>query len=161
MRLKMLVGVMLAAGLLAAGCGGDDDEVSEADFQAAVAEACDTAAEALLSQTADLQALLQDPEAAEAYVTDELIPLFDDLQADLEAIEAPSGQADDYEELLALGQENRDTVADDPAGLFDQSSETSQQLDENNTEADELASALGLPADCGEPGGGASGATGA
>jgi hypothetical protein len=160
MRFLRVLATVAAAGLIAAGCGGDDDDVSEEDFQAAVTEACDSAGEELAGLTGQLAELATDPDAAQGFVEDELIPLFDSLQEDLAEIDAPADQADDYDRLLQLAQEQRDIVADDPAGLFDPDSETAADLEENTAEADELASSLGLPANCGEPGGGASGATG-
>jgi hypothetical protein len=160
MRILTVLATVAAAGLIAAGCGGDDDDVSEEDFQAAVTEACDNAAEDLQGLTGQLSEIATDPEAAEGFVQDELIPLFDSLQEDLAEIDPPSDQADDYDRLLELAQEQRDIVADDPAALFDPESDVSQDLEENTEEADELASSLGLPENCGEPGGGASGATG-
>lgn len=158
MRILTVLSTVAATGLLIAGCGGDDD-VSEEDFVAEVTAICDDAADEVAGLGDDLTNL-SSQEEAEAYVVDELIPLFNELQGSLEEVDAPEDLSDDYDELLALAAEQTELVADDPGALFDPESDVAQQSQEISAQADELSGSLGLPSNCGEPGGGASGATG-
>jgi hypothetical protein len=158
------------ASLAIAACGGDDDESTTSDtsasddFVAQVTEACDAAGAELLSSQEALQgAVLDGSGDLEQLVQDELIPVYDGLISDLEAITPPEDQADAYEDLLANLNESVDLLENNSEELFaaaqGETNDVTEQADQLEAESDQLASELGIPATCGE--GESTGATGA
>ena len=161
----------LATGLIAAGCGGDDDETTSAaapsdDFVAQVTAACDSAGQELDAQEGALVDAVAsgDEDEINAAVEDELLPIFDGLVSDLEAIDPPADQAADYDELLAKLDESLDLLRDDPSAVYaaaqGESNEVTERAEQLERETDALAAQLGVPQDCGEGDAGATGPTG-
>jgi hypothetical protein len=163
MSRSALIAALLAVTLVAAGCGGDD-EVSDEEFVAEVEEVC-TAAEAdLQAAVLSIIGVTNEQQAAEKF-TDEILPLIDQLIADLEEITPPEDKAADYDRLLELTNESKDLIAEDPQAAFEAesgagSSGLGQRIDEISAEANELSASLGIPAGCGSSGGSAGGSTG-
>jgi hypothetical protein len=168
-KLFALMVVALASVAIAA-CGGDDEDSgddsasSSDDFVAQVTEACDAAgAELTDSQEALQSAVLEGEGDLGELVADELVPVYDGLISDLEAITPPEDQADAYDDLLANLNESVDLLENNADELFaattGEENEVTQQADELEAESDQLASELGIPATCGE--GEPAGATGA
>ncbi len=169
-RLVVLCAAVLATGVIAAGCGGDDEESTSSDsgsddFVAQVTAVCDDAAADFVGlQTGLQEAVLSGEKASfETFISDQLAPLFDSLISDLDAIEPPEDQAADYDTLIGNLQESSDLITDDPGAIIeastDPNSEVATQIEELGTESDQLATELGIPDDCGETTDGA--ATGA
>jgi hypothetical protein len=162
--------IVALASVAIAACGGDDEDSgddsasSSDDFVAQVTEACDAAGAELTDSQESLQnAVLEGEGDLGDLVSEELVPVYDGLIADLEAITPPEDQADQYDELLANLNESVDLLENNADELFAAASgeenEVTQQADELEAESDQLASELGIPATCGE--GEATGTTGA
>jgi hypothetical protein len=163
LRALALIATLAAATLVAAGCGGDD-EPSDEEFVAEVNEVCTAAATDLQAAVTSLFGVTDERQAAEAF-SDEVVPVIEDLIADLDEIEPPSDKADDYDRLLELTTESKDLIAEDPQAAFEAesgegSSEVGQRIEDISNEADELSASLGIPADCGGAAGDSSGSTG-
>jgi hypothetical protein len=170
MRTKLAVLAVAALSSLAlAACGGDDETTSgdtsdSDDFVAEVTAACDAAgAELAASQEALSGAVLGGGGDLDQLVQDELVPVYDGLISDLEAITPPEDQAETYEELLANLNESVDLLENNSEELFaaaqGETNEVTEQADQLEAESDQLASELGIPDTCGE--GESTGATGA
>jgi hypothetical protein len=166
-RLLALLVAALATALIAAGCGGDDDEgATPEDFTAEVTAACEEASTQLGGAVTSLQeaAISGDPDQLTAAVEDDLMPVLTSLQSDLEAITPPEEDADSYDQLLANFDESITLLEENPVEFIEASSgdqnELTQQAEELEAESDQLASDLGIPEDCGEASGGATGPTG-
>ena len=168
-RLSALV-VAAIASLAIAACGGEDetttaaDSSAEDDFVAQVTEACDAAGAELASSQEALQgAVLNGSGDLQKLVQDELVPVYDNLISDLEAISPPEGQADTYDELLGNLRKSVDLLENKTEDVFaaaqGQTNAVTQQVDQLEAESDQLAAELGVPQNCGE--GETSGATGA
>ncbi len=168
-RLIALLVAALATTLIAAGCGGDDDEeaTSSEDFVAEVTATCEDASSELAGAASSLQGAVisGNPDELDTAVQDDLVPPLRSLQSDLEGITPPEEDADTYDQLLANFDESISLLEENPTEFFEASSgeqnDISEQTQELEDESDQLASELGVPDNCGEPGGGATGATGA
>jgi len=162
MRIRTILITAVSAGLLVAGCGGDDD-VTEEDFTASVTEVCDETAAALAE--VDLQEAIagaDSPGQAAGIIEEEIVPVFNTFLESLESVDVPEDAQDDFDQLIDVSSEQLALITEDPDSFLDPESAGAQRAAELNAEADDLASSLGIPADCGEPGGeGATGATGA
>lgn len=156
MRILTVISTIAAAGLLAA-CGGDDD-VSDEDFVAQVTEACDATGEEVAALESEFTGATSEEEIT-ALIQDELVPVFDGLRDNLEAVDVPEDKQDDYDQLIDLAAEQSEIVSEDPTAILDATSEGAERSQEITEEANDLSESLGLPSDCGDPGG-ASGATG-
>ncbi len=171
--MKRTAALLLAAlALIAAGCGGDDDETTSSDdgnaeFVAEVTGVCDDIGGrlALAAQLLAADVAAGDNDALAETIENEIVPVFETLVDDLEAVTPPEDQADDYEALVGNIEETVNLLKDDPeafigaaSGTGDASSDLAQEIEANEVESDELAASLGLPENCGEPEGGATGA---
>jgi hypothetical protein len=107
----------LAAGLLAAGCGDDDDESSDLTHDEFVTQANEICTEgnAELEQTADPAA---GPGTAEfdAFVTDTLVPNVQGQIQDIRDLGIPD-EDEDLNATLDEAEEITNEIADDPAVL--------------------------------------------
>jgi hypothetical protein len=167
-RLLALLAAALATALIAAGCGGDDDEeTSGEDFVTQVTEACDEAGAQLTDVAPALQEAIVsgDTEQVGAAVEDDLVPVYESLQSDLDGLAPPDEDADTWDQLLANLDETISLIQDQPeeyvAAAGGEQNDVTQRAEELEAESDQLASELGVPVNCGEPGGGATGPTGA
>ncbi|HEX6116528.1 MAG TPA: hypothetical protein VFY99_05465 [Solirubrobacterales bacterium] len=164
--------VAALAGLAIAACGGDDesattssdDAAGSEDFVAEVTAACDAAgAELAQSQEALQGAVLNGEGDLVALVQDELVPVYDGLISDLEAITPPEDQADTYDQLISNLNESVDLLENNAEDVFAAASgeqnDITEQVDQLEAESDQLAAELGVPENCGE--GETTGATGA
>lgn len=170
-RKSLVFAVMALAALAIAACGGDDgdsgsgdDATSSEDFVTEVTAACDAAgAELAESQEALQGAVLGGGGDLEQLVQDELVPVYEGLISDLEAITPPEDQADTYEQLLANLNESVELLEENAEELFAAASgeqnEITEQADKLEAGSDQLAAELGIPENCGE--GEAAGTTGA
>lgn len=170
-RLPALLIAALATALIAAGCGGDDEETISADsgedFVTQVTEACDAARADLDEVDSSIQDAITagDAEQVTTIVQEDLVAVSNALIDDLETITPPEDQADTYEQYLANAQEGVD-LAEESAEEFisaagGEQNEVSQQIQGIETENDQLSDELGIPESCGEGAGGTTGEAGA
>lgn len=159
------VGLALGVGMTAMGCGGEGggEPLSDEEFVAAFVEACTGYSEAIGGIAEQFDTDADSPEAfRESYA--QLVPAFETLTADLEQIEPPEADAEDYDELVStlgelggLYEENLDLLADEAVAIAGGAGESRAglALDERFTElSDELetlATGLDLPTDCADP----------
>jgi hypothetical protein len=171
MRKVAMAGACVLAIFAIGACGGDDDEdttaadttaATEEEFTAQVTEACDAAGAEILGTQEALQEALASGDI-DSVVQEELIPLYEGLLADLEAITPPEELADTYDQYLASVNESVDLLEENAGELFEASTggenEVTQQADALEQETDQLGAELGIPETCGE--GTSTGATGA
>lgn len=177
-----LLALIAASALVFASCGGDngDDGATAAaeeaevaateengpgepldqnEFIAAVSEICDRSSSEASERGLDADFETDAAEDPDAFGTElkerwEMAEeIFGGAMEDLRQINAPDGQADDYEEFLAgtertmeLSTEAMNAWADDPD--FTMSEEDMQEQQELTTRQDTLMESLGIPADC-------------
>jgi hypothetical protein len=172
LKKTILLAVVALASLALVACGGDDDETttsaddpaSSEDFVTEVTAACDAAGEEILASQEEIQgAVLEGEGDLEALIQDELVPIYENLVADLEAITPPDGQTEQYDQLIANMNESIDILENQGEELFaaaqGEENEVTQRADELEAEADQLATELGVPPTCAEAQ--STGATGA
>jgi hypothetical protein len=132
----------MAAGLLAAGCGGGDgggdqtaaEPLSKAEYIAQGDQIC---AEGTLKITEEAQKALSgtpSSEDAQQFVQDVLVPTFRELADDLRALPPPPGDEQTTAAIYDALEEGLDALAADPAvflephtgGVFDQANRLAQ-----------------------------------
>lgn len=151
--MPFLLALILTLCLVVAGCGseGEDDE----NFEAQVTAACTTAGGDLRRQLEPLKESMGSEGSFVRTFDDRYQPILEALLEQLEAVEPPAAAADDYEALLATLEESNAISGDDPllvaAAAIDPRSPRAERYLELDREVDQLADALGIPSDCGEP----------
>ena len=171
-KLTLLLVAVLALGLVAAGCGGDDDETTSTTSsttttgtsgasgatgaggspeRAALIEEADaicTAGDKEIDEAAkeafgDSQ---QEPSASdqEAFVEDTVVPNIQDQLDQLSDLDPPEADADEFQGIIDDAQSALDELADDPSVLT--------SGDDPFAEVNQRAQAFGLSA-CGGSGG--------
>ena len=163
MRIRTILIAAVSAGVLVAGCGGDDD-VTDEDFVASVNDVCEETAAALADVgLEEALAGADSPDDAAGVIEEEIVPVFNTFLESLESVDVPSDKQDDFDQLIEISSEQLALITEDPDSFLEAQSEGAQRAAELSAEADDLSSSLGIPADCGEPSaeGGATGATGA
>lgn len=123
--LLMLAGA-LAAGLIAVGCGGNDDESSDTGTEAAVltkeefivqANAICEAGNAEINQAGEAQQGAPGTPEFDAFVTDTLVPNVQGQIDDIRALGIPEEDADQVNGLLDEAESILDEIAADPASV--------------------------------------------
>ena len=170
MRVGTLLATLVAAALVAAGCGDDDDgdatssasqssgeTQSQEDFVAEFNDLCDEVREESDAAAASL-AEATTPEEIAAVFEDEVTPFVEDLTEQFSAIPPPEGAAEEFERFVEISREASALLAEDAGAIFEasangESNEQLEQLTEINEESRSLASELGIPSDCGDPSG--------
>jgi 2-hydroxycyclohexanecarboxyl-CoA dehydrogenase len=124
-----------------AGCGGDE-ALSADDYRAQTSEVCSEALERTMA--------VEPPDSPEALggFLEEVVEIGGDLQDDFEGLEPPDDLADQHDDLVALGQEQEETLeslideieqSDDPAATFtERIPELNDQVEESNQIVDEI-----------------------
>ena len=124
MRKPLAVGVAtLAVALGLAACGGSDDSdaLSNADLIAQADAICADYDEQLTTIT-DEAALDENSSKAEVaqFVSDEIVPLYQDQVDELGALEPNEDDADAYNDIVDTLDSEVQAVADDPEAAIDQ-----------------------------------------
>ena len=137
---KLILGAcaLLATGLMVTGCGGDDDELTKAEFVEQANAICkagnkkiDAAAEEALNPN-------KRPSNAqlEEFATETVIPNIQGQVDDVRELEPPSEDQEQIDEFLESAQGEIDRLEENPSGLF---------TDESSfVETNQLARAYGL-----------------
>lgn len=128
-KVLLLLVALLACGLIAAGCGGDDGD----DSEEAAAGQTETAQDALTKQEyiAEAERLcapvvepleaefneITDPAQGAAFLRDEFAPLARELVADLREIPAPAGDEDALADVYDKFDQGFDEIENDPSGV--------------------------------------------
>lgn len=159
----------LGVGVAVAGCGGEGggEPLSDEEFVAAFVEACTGYSESIDGIAEGFDTDIDTPEAfRESYTQtfEQLVPAFKTLTADIEQIEPPAADAEEYDELVgklgeltSLYEDNLDLLADEAVAIAGgaEESEAGLALDERFTEVsgelETLALGLDLPTDCADP----------
>jgi hypothetical protein len=132
----LMLACLAATGLIAAGCGSDDnsggdsggggDALSKEDFLAQGNQICKDGNAAL--NAADAPAG-QDKASLDAFVTDTLVPNIQGQIDDLSDLTPPDDIADDVSAALDDAQTELDAISADPSSLSDNSfSDVNQEL---------------------------------
>lgn len=108
----LAVTTVLGLGVLS-GCGGDESGTDEATFAADVNAACAKQDDALTRAVDDLPAGAKEAEFAAA-----VVPIGEDLVADLRGITPPQDVADDYDAFVDNQQAQVDELKADPAAAL-------------------------------------------
>jgi hypothetical protein len=151
-RPRMAALAIGAVALLAAGCGGDDEEaadttvgmpLSKADF-IAQADAICADGEAAINQAAaeEFGTAQPSPEEGAAFVDDVVIPTLEDEANQIDELGPPNGDVEDVEEIVAGLRGAIEEVEDNPEGVLDGSAESAF------ADVNELAGDYGLK-ECG------------
>jgi hypothetical protein len=123
-KLILAVCALLATGLLAAGCGGDDDELTKAEFIEQADAICkqgnkqvDAAAEKIFTAN-------QQPSKAELeqFASETLIPNIQRQVDEVRALDEPSEDEDQVNEFLDSAQSELDKGEQDPLYMTSQES---------------------------------------
>jgi hypothetical protein len=137
----ILIAGLLATGLIAAGCGDDDDDgdnggeaLTKEEF---LAEGNAICAEGNAELDAAAQELFQSggrptPEELETFATDNLVPSVQGQIDDIRALEAPEGDEDTINSLLDQAEDVLAEVEADPEGTL--GPQASDPFAEVNTE---------------------------
>lgn len=146
-KLSLIAAAALATGLIAAGCGGDDDESSDSGTEATTLTKAEfiTEADAICAQGNQeidqaFQTLSKDPSQAQfdEVVTVTVIPSIQGQIDDIRALGAPEGDEDQISAALDSAQEATDKVEEDPSILND------PQGEDPYTEAEKLLREYGI-----------------
>ncbi len=142
-KLAMLFALVLATGLLAAGCGGDDEETTTVEPTTTTTEGATGATGAEVSEEraalieeadaicaegdeqidAEGQELFgnsdEEPPAAEqeAFVEDTVIPNIQDQLDQLSELDPPEEDAEEFQAIIDEAQSALDELAEDPGAL--------------------------------------------
>jgi|SRR5918994_1723127 hypothetical protein len=136
----LLAGV-LATGLIAAGCGGDDNgddggnggnggtagsaangeeaaaAPSKEEYLAEGDRIC-TEANNQLEQAFEGAPATTEPGAREDFVNDEMVPIYRDMFRQLEGLTPPDGDEDTVAEIYDTGRQGVDEIEDDPSSFL-------------------------------------------
>jgi hypothetical protein len=134
--LWLLAGV-LATGLIAVGCGGDDGdnggnggngEIAANGEEAAAAPSKDeyiaegdricTEANNGLEQAFEGAPATAEPGARESFVKDEMVPIYRDMFDQLRGLTPPEGDEDTVAEIYDKGEQGVDEIEDDPSSFL-------------------------------------------
>jgi len=172
-RIMTMLALVLAAGLIAAGCGGDDDETTTTSSTTTAAGATGATGatgagtgeplsqEEFITQADAICAesdIAIDEAAAETFggggqpskkeqeqfVTDSVVPLFEDTIDGLSALTPPEGDEDQINELLDAAEGALAEIEDNPGSITEEGGP-----DDPFAEVNELAADYGLK-DCAE-----------
>lgn len=137
-RTALLPALLLGLGLVAAGCGGDDEPepLTKAEFTTQANKICSDGNDELEAAAEELGDAPSEEEIEE-FVTDTVLPNIKEQHDDLADLAAPEGDEDEVEAILAALQDGIDTIEDDTAG-------TITSGEDPLGEASELAGEYGL-----------------
>jgi hypothetical protein len=158
MRLKLgvLLGSLIAVGLIAAGCGGDDDDgnggggeaLTKEEFVAETQKICDenkAKAEEVLSQAqTEAQANPQNLQQVFADTVEALIPTLRDTVNRIGELTPPEDLQDTLDEFVSGANEAFDEIESDPQAFFQRASTGEEPFPELQQQSREL----GIPEDC-------------
>jgi len=170
-RIMTMLALVLAAGLIAAGCGGDDDEttttsstttaagatgatgatgagtgepLSQDEFITQADKACAAADKAIDEAAGETFSGGGQPskQEQEQFVTDSVVPSFEDTIEDIKALTPPEGDEDQINEFLDAAEQALTEIEDDPGSITEEGGP-----DDPFAEVNELAADYGLK-DC-------------
>ena len=145
MRLPKILTVLAAVSLIAAGCGDDEgggEALSKDEFVKQANDVCKKY-EAKAKELGDPQSLEELPEYA-----DKAVALFDDQLGELKDLTPPEDMQEDYDALIATGEDAKKTIQDLKSAAQDKDEQEiqkiSQDAEKRDQESDKLAADLGL-----------------
>jgi hypothetical protein len=146
-RIMAVAALVLATGLIAAGCGDDDDDTTTSAATTTTGAtgatgATGTAGPALsedefLEQGNEIcdqvnQTINEGNPGDEQFITQEVVPSIEDALAELGQLTPPEADQEQYAQLLDEGQEGLESLKDDPGAFgpdtFDEFNRTANQL---------------------------------
>ena len=141
MKLKAILALTcaLAIGVIAAGCGGGDDEdstttaeITQADFVAQGNQIC-AQANAEIDQAGQQLGDSVDEATLESFASDTVVPNVQGQIDDIKALGAPDGQQAQIDAMLAAAQSGVDALTADPSQIKDDT-----LFDDANAKADAI-----------------------
>ncbi len=112
--------IVLAVGVVVAGCGGDDDELTKSEFTTQANAICEKGNAEIDSAANKAFPRHRPPSEAEAtnFAEDTLIPNVQRQIDDVRDLNPPSEDEDEVTAILDEAQQSLDRVEDDPTILF-------------------------------------------
>ena len=132
----------LAAGLLAVGCNGDDEDSEEALTKEEWITQADQICEQDNQELEQAGANIQSQEDAEQFVSDTLVPKLNEEIDELRSLSAPEGDEDQINAILDAAQNGADEIEANPTAI-------SNEATNPFAEANRLANEYGLKV-CGQ-----------
>jgi hypothetical protein len=137
----LVAGLLLATGLIVAGCGdGDDDTLSKSEFIAKADAICEKGNKEIEAAPSPAGGDRPSQQALEQFATDTLIPNIQKQVNDIRALEPPEEDESQVDAILNSAQTSIDELKADPSKITDEDS---------FAEANKLARDYGLKV-CGE-----------
>jgi hypothetical protein len=122
---------VLVVGVLAPGCGGDDDEVlTKAEFIQKVNAICEEGDQELQEASSEAFQTAGGPTSEEIaqYANETAIPSIEDQIDEIRALEGPAADQEQINSFLDSAQADLDQVRQDPNFLFSGAFENSSRL---------------------------------
>lgn len=163
-KLGMLLGSLLAIGLIAAGCGGDDDgnggdgePLTQEQFVAEAQKICDENTADAEQAVSEVQAQADPQDLQQVFVDtfEALVPILRDTVNRIGELSPPEDLQGTLDEFVTGANEAFDEVESDPEAFFQRAARDENPFPDLQQQAQEL----GIPEDCLGAGGGEQGGT--